>query len=209
MQYDSCHVWKLELNSLKDATHDIVLTDPAFGGGVLLAHRLGLPLVFNVRWTMYGEGHFVVAPSPLSYILVTGLHLTDKMTFSQRVMNMLTYIMIRYKSSKYYGSPYQEFSQKYFGPNVNFFSLLQNAVPLREHRAVSRRYGERHQRCPALNHMCNQSKLTGDVMNRMLKSTWCAASASFLSFSKALCVCQSIVFCESVTIKIGNKKVYS
>ncbi len=49
----------------------------------------------------------------------------------------------------------------------------------------------------------------GDVMTRMLKSTWCAAGASFLSFSKALCVCQSIVFCESVTIKIGNKKVYS
>ncbi len=30
----------------------------------------------------------------------------------------------------------------------------------RERDAVSRRYGERHQRCPALNHMCNQSKLT-------------------------------------------------
>ncbi len=30
----------------------------------------------------------------------------------------------------------------------------------RERDAASRRYGERHQRCPALNHMCNQSKLT-------------------------------------------------
>ncbi len=59
--------------------------------------------------------------------------------------------------------------------------------------------------------MCNQSNWRpdvrcGDVMTRMLKSTWCAASASFLSFSKALCVYQSIVFCESVTIKIGNRK---
>ncbi len=43
-------------------------------------------------------------------------------------------------------------------------------------------------------------------MTRMLKSTWCAAGASFLSFSKALCVCQSNVFCESVTIKIGIRK---
>ncbi len=55
----------------------------------------------------------------------------------------------------------------------NLFGLFLNAevercvkteflirVPLREHRAASRRYGERHQRCPALNHMCNQSKLT-------------------------------------------------
>ncbi|XP_067236297.1 UDP-glucuronosyltransferase 2A3-like isoform X3 [Chanodichthys erythropterus] len=75
------------MNSLKDAAYDIVLTDPAFGGGVLLAHRLGLPLVFNVRWTMYGEAHFDIAPSPLSYIPVPGLQMTDKMTFSQRVMN--------------------------------------------------------------------------------------------------------------------------
>uniref|UniRef100_A0A8C1SZW8 UDP-glucuronosyltransferase n=1 Tax=Cyprinus carpio TaxID=7962 RepID=A0A8C1SZW8_CYPCA len=91
------------MNSLKDATYDIVLTDPAFGAGVLLAHRLGLPLVFNVRWTMYGEGHFVVAPSPPSYIPVTGLLLTDKMTLSQRVRNVLTYVVF------------------------DFFSLLQNA----------------------------------------------------------------------------------
>ncbi|XP_048014309.1 UDP-glucuronosyltransferase 2A3-like isoform X2 [Megalobrama amblycephala] len=81
------------MNSLKDAAYDIVLTDPVFGGGVLLAHRLGLPLVFNVRWTMYGEAHFDIAPSPLSYIPVPGLQMTDKMTFSQRVMNMMLYIM--------------------------------------------------------------------------------------------------------------------
>ncbi len=54
--------------------------------------------------------------------------------------------------------------------------------------------GERYQRCPALNHMCNQSKLTarrqvGDVMTRMLKSTWCAAGASFFVIQQSsLCV---------------------
>ncbi|XP_056308171.1 UDP-glucuronosyltransferase 2A1-like [Danio aesculapii] len=115
------------MNSLKDAAYDVVLTDPAYGSGVLLAHHLGLPLVYNVRWTVYGEAHFDIAPSPLSYIPVSGLQLTDKMTFSQRVMNIMTYIMIRYKYSKNFGSPYQEFTQKYFGPNVNFFSLLQDA----------------------------------------------------------------------------------
>ncbi len=31
----------------------------------------------------------------------------------------------------------------------------------------------------------------GDIMTRELKSTWSTAGASFLSFSKALCVCQS------------------
>ncbi|XP_051548635.1 UDP-glucuronosyltransferase 2A3-like [Myxocyprinus asiaticus] len=115
------------INSLEDAKYDVVLTDPAFGGGVLLAHRLGLPLVLNVRWTMYGEAHFDIAPSPLSYTPVTGLQLTDKMTFSQRVKNVMTYMMLFYKNSKYFGHPYKEFSQKYFGPSVDFFSLLQDA----------------------------------------------------------------------------------
>ncbi|XP_043083908.1 UDP-glucuronosyltransferase 2A2-like [Puntigrus tetrazona] len=118
---------KTLMHSLEDAAYDLVLTDPAFGGGVLLAHHLGLPLVLNVRWTVYGEAHFDIAPSPLSYVPVAGLQLTDKMTFSQRVTNVLTYIMTLYKSSKYFGSPYQEVCQKYFGPDVDFFSLLQNA----------------------------------------------------------------------------------
>ncbi|XP_051978854.1 UDP-glucuronosyltransferase 2A3-like [Xyrauchen texanus] len=115
------------IKSLEDAKYDVVLTDPAFGGGVLLAHRLGLPLVLNVRWTMYGEAHFDIAPSPLSYTPVTGLQLTDKMTFIQRVKNVMTYMMILYKNSKYFGYPYKEFTQKYFGPNVDFFFLLQEA----------------------------------------------------------------------------------
>ncbi len=36
-------------------------------------------------------------------------------------------------------------------------------------RAASRRYGERYQRCPALNHMCNQSKL---MARRQVRVTW-------------------------------------
>ncbi|XP_067292882.1 UDP-glucuronosyltransferase 2A3-like isoform X1 [Pseudorasbora parva] len=115
------------MKSLEDGKYNVVLADPAFGGGVLLAHRLGLPLVLNVRWTMYGEGHFVVAPSPLSYIPIPALQLTDKMTFSQRVMNVMVYMIVIYQNPKFFGSHYQEFTQKYFGPDVDFFSLLQDA----------------------------------------------------------------------------------
>ncbi len=62
--------------------------------------------------------------------------------------------------------------------------------------------GERLDRYHALNHMCNQynrwARRHGRVMTRRLKSTWGATGISFLSFSKALCVCQSrSMFCES------------
>ncbi|XP_065148058.1 UDP-glucuronosyltransferase 2A2-like [Paramisgurnus dabryanus] len=115
------------MNSLEDAKYDLVLADPAFGGGVLVAHRLGLPLVLNVRWTMFGEAHFDIAPSPLSYVPVTGLKYTDRMTFLQRVMNVVIHIMTLHKNAKYFGYPYKQFTKKYFGPDVDFFSLLQNA----------------------------------------------------------------------------------
>uniref|UniRef100_A0A4W5N086 UDP-glucuronosyltransferase n=1 Tax=Hucho hucho TaxID=62062 RepID=A0A4W5N086_9TELE len=88
------------MQSFHDANYDLVLTDPATGAGTLLAHRLGLPLVFNVRWTIQGEGHFAIAPSPLSYIQwVPGAMLTDKMTFQERVKNVLFYLFTRVQTA--------------------------------------------------------------------------------------------------------------
>lgn len=115
------------MKSLQQAKFDMVLADPAMGGGMLLAHRLGLPLVFNVRWTVHGEGHFAIAPSPLSYVPVPGAELTDKMTFIQRVKNVLIYFITYYQHSKYFVQHYKAFCQKYFGPDVDYFSILQNA----------------------------------------------------------------------------------
>ncbi|KAL0168953.1 hypothetical protein M9458_037175, partial [Cirrhinus mrigala] len=67
-----------------DLQYDLVLTDPVWGAGILLAHKLKLPMVYNVRWIITGEGHFEIAPSPLSYIPVTRSRNTDKMNFFQR-----------------------------------------------------------------------------------------------------------------------------
>ncbi|MCI4381903.1 hypothetical protein PGIGA_G00257160 [Pangasianodon gigas] len=115
------------MKSLQEAKFDMVLADPAMGGGVLLAHKLGLPLVFNVRWTILGDGHFAIAPSPLSYVPVPGAELTDKMTFIQRVTNVLIYFYTYYQQENYFGQHYKVFCQKYFGPDVDYFSLFQNA----------------------------------------------------------------------------------
>ncbi|XP_053344248.1 UDP-glucuronosyltransferase 2A2-like [Clarias gariepinus] len=115
------------MTSLQQAKFDLVLADPAMGGGALLAHKLGLPLVFNVRWTVQGEGHFAIAPSPLSYVPVPGAELTDKMTFFERVTNVLIYFISYYQHSIYFDQHYRAFCQKYFGPGVDYLSILQNA----------------------------------------------------------------------------------
>ncbi|XP_053359524.1 UDP-glucuronosyltransferase 2A1-like isoform X2 [Clarias gariepinus] len=69
----------------------LFLADPFYGGGVILGSYLGLPIVLNTRWIMNREAHFAVAPSPLSYIPTFGSELSDKMTFTDRLKNLLHY----------------------------------------------------------------------------------------------------------------------
>ncbi|KAG5273726.1 hypothetical protein AALO_G00154790 [Alosa alosa] len=116
------------MKSLTDSKFDVVLTDPVIGGGVFLAQRLGLPLVFNVRWTLHGEGHFAIAPTPLSYVPMPGVELTDKMTFSQRLKNMLLFTFNLYRiASKSKIESKNAFCKRFFGPDVDYFSLFQDA----------------------------------------------------------------------------------
>ncbi|XP_041863901.1 UDP-glucuronosyltransferase 1A5-like [Melanotaenia boesemani] len=115
------------VKSLKDSQYDLVLTDPAIGPGVVLAKYLKLPLVLNVRWITSGDGHFVLAPSPLSYIPVPGSGLTDKMDFIQRVKNMLFHGIILFQEKIMVGPIYDAMCDKYIDGGCNIISLLQEA----------------------------------------------------------------------------------
>ncbi|XP_035483379.1 UDP-glucuronosyltransferase 2A1 [Scophthalmus maximus] len=115
------------IKSLQDANYDLFLTDPAIPGGVLLAHYLRLPLVFNVRWTSQGEGHFSIAPSPLSYVPMTGTELSDKMSFLERVLNIAIFGFTEYQIAQYIFPSYDALIKKYLGPDADFLSLFQAA----------------------------------------------------------------------------------
>lgn len=118
---------KTLMQKLRDTQYDVVLIDPGLPVGVLVAHELGLPTVFNVRWITSGEGHFVVAPSPTSYVPTSGVALPDKMTFLQRVQNTLHY-GLNTCIDKFVVCPvYDRIVEKYFGPSVNFYHMLQGA----------------------------------------------------------------------------------
>uniref|UniRef100_A0A665VM11 UDP-glucuronosyltransferase n=1 Tax=Echeneis naucrates TaxID=173247 RepID=A0A665VM11_ECHNA len=112
---------------LIDAQYDLVLTDPAVSAGVVLAKYLKLPLVLNVRWIPSGEGHFAVAPSPLSYIPVPGSGLTDKMDFMQRIKNLFFHSIIVLQQKFVVGPHYNALCDKYIEGGCDVFSLLQEA----------------------------------------------------------------------------------
>ncbi len=80
---------------------------------------------------------------------------------------------------------------------------------------TSRRYGKRHQRCPALNHMCNQSKLMARHQVRVTSLPGCLKACDVqlvpaFCHSAKLSVCVSRMCSVSLLLsKIGNKKVCS
>lgn len=115
------------MRSLNDAKYDVVLTDPGIGGGAMLARWLQVPLVFNVRWTIQGEAHFLIAPSPLAFIPFTATELTDKMTFSQRIKNVLSYILGMYTLSYITEPHYKPVVMQYFGPDVDYSTFFLDA----------------------------------------------------------------------------------
>ncbi|XP_068070893.2 UDP glucuronosyltransferase 5 family, polypeptide C3 isoform X3 [Danio rerio] len=115
------------LKALQEKKYDLMLTDPGWGTGIILAHKLKLPMVYNVRWTTPGEGHFDIAPSPMSYIPLTGSGNTDKMSFFQRVINVFYYLLLDFQCSRFNVPQYQALCDKYFDPPVDFYKLLQGA----------------------------------------------------------------------------------
>uniref|UniRef100_A0A3P8RMT2 UDP-glucuronosyltransferase n=1 Tax=Amphiprion percula TaxID=161767 RepID=A0A3P8RMT2_AMPPE len=115
------------MQSLHAAKYDVVLTDPGIGGGAMLARWLQIPLVNNVRWTIQGEAHFLLAPSPLAYIPFTATELTDKMTFLQRVKNFLSYNAGMYTLSMITEPNYKPIVKRYFGPDVDYSTFFLDA----------------------------------------------------------------------------------
>uniref|UniRef100_A0A3B3DMM2 UDP-glucuronosyltransferase n=1 Tax=Oryzias melastigma TaxID=30732 RepID=A0A3B3DMM2_ORYME len=115
------------MQRIKETRYDLVLSDPVVVGGAILSHYLKLPLVLNARWTTNGEGHSLIAPSPLSYVPATGTEFSDKMSFIQRVLNVFIFYVSQHSMHKMVTPYYQDFIEKNFGSDVKLHSLFQAA----------------------------------------------------------------------------------
>ncbi|XP_060715925.1 UDP-glucuronosyltransferase 2C1-like isoform X2 [Tachysurus vachellii] len=115
------------MQTLRDAKYDVFLTDPVIMSGTILSHYLNLPLVFNVRWTVQNEGHFAIAPSPLSYVPLPMLELSDHMSFFERAFNVVMYMVTRLQIKYFMDSIYNDLCRQLLGPGVNYFELVQAA----------------------------------------------------------------------------------
>ncbi|KAG7497279.1 UDP-glucuronosyltransferase 2C1-like isoform X1 [Solea senegalensis] len=115
------------MKKMQDAKFDLILTDPALTLGVILGSYLKLPMVFNVRWINNGEGHFTIAPSPVSYVPVQGSELDDQMDFQERTKNMLLYLYSVAEQHFILNPKYSDLLQRHFPPGTDLLSLQRSA----------------------------------------------------------------------------------
>ncbi|XP_051982851.1 UDP-glucuronosyltransferase 2A2-like [Xyrauchen texanus] len=115
------------MQSLKEAKYDLMLTDPAMFGGIILGYYLKLPMVYNVRWTVFSEAHFTIAPSPLSYVPLPMLELPDHMSFFERVKNVVMYIITKAQVALMIAPTFNALCERFIGPGVSYIDLIQSA----------------------------------------------------------------------------------
>lgn len=115
------------INRMKEAKFDLMLTDPGLTLGVILGSYLKLPMVFNVRWINSGEGHLTIAPSPVSYVPVSGSELHDQMNFLERTKNMLHYFYSVGEHYLFVEPPYTDVFKRHFPPGTSLLSLQLSA----------------------------------------------------------------------------------
>ncbi|CAL8326731.1 unnamed protein product [Lota lota] len=116
------------IKKLKDAKFDLMLTDPGLPIGFVLGTYLHLPMVFNARWANTGDSHFTVAPSPVSYVPVTGTELHNEMDFLERTKNLMHYFYISIVIEEVFIMPvYSELLQRHFPPGADLRSMQHSA----------------------------------------------------------------------------------
>lgn len=80
--------------TLRDAAFDAVLLDPMSMCGDLVADVLGLPLIVSLRFSFGAvmERHCGHVPAPPSFVPPAPLPYSDRMTFTERLVSVVTYV---------------------------------------------------------------------------------------------------------------------
>ncbi|XP_060696168.1 UDP-glucuronosyltransferase 2A1-like isoform X1 [Hemiscyllium ocellatum] len=83
------------LRKLQEAKFKVLLADPLHCCGDLLALKLGIPFIFTMRFSpgFSVERFCGQIPAPPSYVPATLSEFTDKMTFIERVQNIIYFLM--------------------------------------------------------------------------------------------------------------------
>lgn len=115
------------IQHLNSSSFDVLLTDPAYPCGALLAKYLQVPAVFFLRFIPY-DSDFEAAqcPSPFSYVPRLFTRNLDHMSFLERVKNIL--YPLPFKLIFHFAFiPYEQLASELFQREVSFLEIIGHA----------------------------------------------------------------------------------
>ncbi|XP_005672350.1 UDP glucuronosyltransferase 1 family, polypeptide A6 isoform X1 [Sus scrofa] len=115
------------IRDLNASSFDVVLTDPVYPCGAVLAKYLSIPAVFFLRslpCDIDFEG--TACPNPFSYVPRLLTMNSDHMTFFQRVKNMLYPLALKYICHVFV-TPYAQMASKLLQREVSLVDVLSSA----------------------------------------------------------------------------------
>ncbi|XP_058578352.1 UDP-glucuronosyltransferase 2A1 isoform X5 [Neofelis nebulosa] len=86
------------MDKLKKSKFEVLISDPVFPCGDIVALKLGIPFMYSLRFSPAStvEKHCGKVPYPPSYVPATLSELTDQMSFTDRIRNFISYSLQDY-----------------------------------------------------------------------------------------------------------------
>ncbi|XP_012864288.1 PREDICTED: UDP-glucuronosyltransferase 1-2-like isoform X1 [Dipodomys ordii] len=115
------------LEHLNSSSFDVVLTDPGYACGVVLAKYLNVPAVFFLRYMLCEAFYYATqCPNPPSYIPKLATMNSDHMTFLERVKNILAFVVLEGFCSVLF-SPYARLASELLQREVSVVDIFSHA----------------------------------------------------------------------------------
>ncbi|XP_027245053.1 UDP-glucuronosyltransferase 2A2 isoform X1 [Cricetulus griseus] len=116
---------------LKKGKFEVLLSDPVFPCGDIIALKLGIPFMYSLRFSPAStvEKHCGKVPFPPSYVPAILSELTDQMSFTDRVRNFISYQMQDYMFETLWKSWDSYYSEALDGSHwLNIKTLLEELI---------------------------------------------------------------------------------
>lgn len=115
------------IQHLNSSSFDVILTDPTYPCGALLAKYLHVPAVFLLRFLPCGvDFDSAQCPSPPSYVPKSLTRNSDHMSFLERVKNVLYPLPFKFICF-FTSAPYENLASELFQREVSFLEILSHA----------------------------------------------------------------------------------
>ncbi|XP_052591910.1 UDP-glucuronosyltransferase 2A3-like [Peromyscus californicus insignis] len=117
------------MSKLQDAKYDVMVIDPVIPCGELVAEVLQVPFVNTLRFSMgYTiEKYCGQLPIPLSYVPVVMSELSDNMTFTERVKNMMLSLLFEFGLQQFDFTFWDQFYSETLGRPTTFCETIGKA----------------------------------------------------------------------------------